>query len=105
MQIIASLLRLQAKAASDEIVTALLLESQHRLEAMAMIHEQLYESVDLREVHLGRQADLLITNLLNAFGVDPARISGHVAVSNRVLTAVRWFWASIKLVPARTDPQ
>src|SRR5579862_1966211 len=83
LQIIASLLRLQAIAASDEIVTALLLESQHRLEAMAMIHEQLYESADLRNVHLARQANLLMANLFSAYGVDPARTAGQVVVCPR----------------------
>lgn len=83
LQIIASLLRLQAQAASDEIVTALLQESQHRLEAMAMIHAQLYGSADLRNVHLARQANLLMTNLFGAYGVDPGRISGQVVVCPR----------------------
>jgi two-component sensor histidine kinase len=83
LQIIASLLRLQAKAATDESVTAVLRESQHRVEAIAMIHEQLYESVDLRQVHLTHQANLLMTNLFSAFGVDRARISGQVAVCPR----------------------
>src|SRR5579862_3196528 len=83
LQIIASLLRLQAKAASDEIVTALLRESEHRVEAMAMIHEQLYGSADLRHVLLAQQANLLMTNLFSAFGVDPARISGQVVICPR----------------------
>jgi len=83
LQIIASLLRLQAKAATDESITAVLRESQHRVEAIAMIHEQLYESADLRQVHLMHQANLLMTNLFSAFGVDRARISGQVAVCPR----------------------
>jgi two-component sensor histidine kinase/CheY-like chemotaxis protein len=83
LQVIASLLRLQAKAATDENATAVLRESQHRVEAIAMIHEQLYESADLRQVHLAQQANLLMTNLFNAFGADPSRITGQVAVCPR----------------------
>jgi len=83
LQIIASLLRLQAQAASDEVVTALLKESQHRVEAMALIHEQLSESVGLGNVHLAGQASLLMANLFSAYGVDPARTSGQVLVSPR----------------------
>jgi two-component sensor histidine kinase len=83
LQIIASLLRLQAEAASHEIVTALLQESQHRLEAMAMIHDQLYGSADFRNVHLAQQANLLMTNLFSAHGVDPARITGQVMICSR----------------------
>jgi two-component sensor histidine kinase len=83
LQIIASLLRLQAKAATDEKVTAVLQESQHRLDALAMIHEQLYESANSRQVHLEHQANLLIANLFTAFGVDSSRISARVAIHAR----------------------
>jgi len=83
LQVIASLLSLQAKAASDETVTAVLRESQHRVEAIALIHEQLYESADFRKVDLSWQADQLMTNLFNAFGVDRLRISGKVTVHAR----------------------
>jgi two-component sensor histidine kinase len=83
LQIIASLLRLQAEATTESTAAAVLRDSQHRVEAIAIIHEQLYESPDLRQVHLGQQANLLMANLFNAFGVDPARISGQVVVCPR----------------------
>jgi hypothetical protein len=83
LQIIASLLRLQAKAASQEIVSALLQQSEYRLEAMAMIHEQLNASADFCNLHLAQQAKLLMTNLFSAYGVDPARTSGQVTVCPR----------------------
>jgi two-component sensor histidine kinase len=83
LQVISSLLRMQAKAATDETVTAVLRESQHRVEAIALIHEQLYESADLRNVHLAQQANLLLSNLFSSFGVDPDRISGQVMVCPR----------------------
>lgn len=83
LQIITSLLRLQAKAATDQTVTELLQASERRLDAMAVIHEQLYASADFREVRLDQQANLLMTNLFHAFGVGPSRIIGQVAVSAR----------------------
>jgi two-component sensor histidine kinase len=83
LQIITSLLRLQAKAATDQTVTELLQASERRLDAMAVIHEQLYASPDFREVRLEQQANLLMTNLFHAFGVGPSRITGQVAVSAR----------------------
>jgi two-component sensor histidine kinase/CheY-like chemotaxis protein len=83
LQIIASLLHLQAKSATDQTVAELLQASERRLDAMTLIHEQLYESADFREVRLEQQASILMTNLFNAFGVDPARITGQVAVSAR----------------------
>ena len=79
-QVIASLLHLQALAITDPSATAVLSASQHRVEAMAMIHEQLHESVDLREIALAPQADLLMANLFSSFGVDRSRICGKVTV-------------------------
>src|SRR4029079_18393872 len=49
LQIIASLLRLQAEAITEATAAAVLRDSQHRVEAIAIIHEQLYESPDLRQ--------------------------------------------------------
>ena len=83
LQIITSLLRLQAKAATDQTVAELLQASERRLDAMAVIHEQLYASADFREVRLEQQANQLMTNLFHAFGVAPPRITAQVAVSAR----------------------
>ena len=80
LQIVDSLLRLQAQATKDQTAADVLRESQHRVEAMAMIHEQLYGAADLREVKLAPQARLLMGNLFNSFGVDPSRIRGQVVV-------------------------
>ena len=83
LQVIASLLRLQEKAANDQNAGAVLQECQRRVEAMALIHDQLYESGDLREINVARQANLLMTNLFHSFGVDPSRISSAVLVCPR----------------------
>jgi FixJ family two-component response regulator len=56
LQVIASLLRLQADGIGDRRLTVALRESQNRVESMALIHEQLYEAEDLREVDLARHA-------------------------------------------------
>ncbi|HEV8414910.1 MAG TPA: histidine kinase dimerization/phosphoacceptor domain -containing protein [Bryobacteraceae bacterium] len=83
LQVIVSLLRMQANASADETVTAVLRECQHRVEAIAMIHDQLCQSAELRHVYLAQQANLLMANLFSAFGVDPACITGEVTVCPR----------------------
>jgi two-component sensor histidine kinase len=83
LQVIVSLLRMQANASADETVTAVMRECQHRVEAIAMIHDQLCQSADLRRVYLGQQVHLLMANLFSAFGVDPACITGEVTVCPR----------------------
>lgn len=83
LQVVTSLLHLQMLATEDPAAAAALRESQHRVEAMAMIHEQLYGAADLREVNLAEQATLLMRNLYHSFGVDPSRISSRLEVGSQ----------------------
>lgn len=85
LQVVASLLRLQADTFDDPALAAALRESQHRVESMAFIHEQLYESRNLREVDLAKHSALLLSNLFHAYGVDTARISSKVVMVPLVL--------------------
>jgi len=80
LAVIASLLRLQITTSTDERLAMALRESQHRVESMALIHEQLYANGDLRKVDLARHASLLAGNLFEAYGIDPGRISWRVAM-------------------------
>ncbi len=80
LQVIASLLRLQANASHEPAIVEALRESQNRVESMALIHEQLYENHDLRVVDLARHAALLLASMFNSYGVDRGRISGHVDI-------------------------
>lgn len=50
MQIISSLLNLQATYTDDEKVVDILMESQNRVKSMAMIHEKLYKSTELARI-------------------------------------------------------
>jgi two-component sensor histidine kinase len=84
LQVIASLLRLQAdsfaSSGADPRLPAALRDSQNRVESMALIHEQLYQARNLREVDLAEHAGLLSSHLMHAYGVDPARIQCHLHV-------------------------
>ena len=73
LQVIVSLLRLQTRGSQDGRLNEALLESQHRVESMALIHEQLYETTDLREVDLARHAALLIAGLDESPSAEPCR--------------------------------
>jgi two-component sensor histidine kinase len=89
LQVIASLLRLQADGIGDPRVTVALRESQNRVESMALIHEQLYETEHLQEVDLARHASLLASNLVHSYAVDEGRISWKVSVDAMPLTVDR----------------
>ena len=85
LQVIASLLRLQGDTVDNPVLTDALRVSQLRVESMAFIHEQLYESGNLREVNFAKHASLLLNNLFHAYGVEPARITSSVAMVPLVL--------------------
>lgn len=89
LQVIASLLRLQADGIGDPRLTVALRESQNRVESMALIHEQLYETEDLREVDLARHASLLASNLVRSYAIDEGRISWSVTIQSVPLTVDR----------------
>jgi len=67
MQIIGSLLYLQATRAESEQVRQALTESQQRIHAMAMIHETLYDSQDLGTINLSEYLKRLVNHLQAAY--------------------------------------
>ena len=74
LQVIASLLRLQSKASGDAKLAEALHTTERRIEAMAMIHAQLYDAVDLLHVDFADYTARLAGNLLDSYGVDRQRI-------------------------------
>jgi two-component sensor histidine kinase len=63
MQVISSLLSLQADRVENEQVRQALLESQQRIIAMAMIHETLYSSQNLATIDLSAYLKSLVHHL------------------------------------------
>jgi PAS domain S-box-containing protein len=68
MQVISSLLQLQAQYIEDEPTLSLFEESQTRIHSMALIHEQLYQSQHLDRIDLPSYVETLIANLYQSFG-------------------------------------
>ncbi|MBD0309938.1 MAG: PAS domain-containing protein, partial [Microcoleus sp. T1-bin1] len=68
MQVISSLLQLQAQYIEDEPTLAFFEESQTRIHSMALIHEQLYQSEHLDRIDLPSYVQNLVANLYQSFG-------------------------------------
>jgi PAS domain S-box-containing protein len=68
MQLISSMLHLQAEAVSDPVLAQVFVESQNRVKTMAMIHEKLYQSKDLARINFGEYLRSLTHSLLRTFG-------------------------------------
>jgi len=87
LQIISSLLALQADAATAEIARTLL-ESAARVRSMALIHQQLYMAKDLGHIDLGGYARSLARELIGTLAqgssaeveADPVEVSVDEAV-------------------------
>ncbi|MDF1536808.1 MAG: PAS domain S-box protein [bacterium] len=74
LQVISGLLDLQAHHITDPLGRAVYKESQNRVITMALIHEELYQSTDLAQVHFGDYIRNLCDNLMISYGVDRERI-------------------------------
>jgi len=67
MQIISSLLNLQANHTNDKNVVDILMESQNRVKSMAMIHEKLYQSPELARIDFKDYISKLSTFLRQSY--------------------------------------
>jgi two-component sensor histidine kinase len=70
MQIIASLLSLQARHAEDPAVLRMFRESRLRIQAMAQVHEMLYASNVPAMIDFGRYVETLVEKLKVSFGTE-----------------------------------
>jgi PAS domain S-box-containing protein len=72
LQVISSLLRLQATTMDDPKVREILAESQRRVRAMALIHEQLYKSPSLAQINFKNYINELVHYLRRSFTTQAA---------------------------------
>ncbi|MFO0939316.1 MAG: PAS domain S-box protein [Pirellulales bacterium] len=74
LQVISSLLSLQASDASSHEVRQFSLESQRRIRAMALVHEMLYQSDSLAQIDMRGYVEKLCTTLIQSYGQEKATI-------------------------------
>jgi two-component sensor histidine kinase len=74
LQLISSLLSLQADFSEDPTVKTTFADCQHRIYSMALIHQNLYESTSLAQIDFGTYLNILAMNLFRAYAIDAERI-------------------------------
>jgi PAS domain S-box-containing protein len=75
MQVISSLLFMQAETLTDETVKDILRESQNRVKSIALVHEKLYQSTDLDRIDYIDYLRRITSHLFESFEVNPSRIA------------------------------
>ena len=68
MQVISSLVALQADRLPDDAMRAVLQDVTHRVRSMALVHEKLYQSADMARVEFAEYAQSLLGYLWRAHG-------------------------------------
>jgi PAS domain S-box-containing protein len=86
LQIISSLLRMQSRRTDDQITSMLFQESQNRVQSMALIHEQLYQSPELSQIDFGDYIRSLTDNLFRCYGVSQRKIVLDIETNSIKLT-------------------
>lgn len=74
LQVVSSLIDLQAARQKDLGVQALFLDARDRVRSMALIHEKLYQSEDLAQAELGSYTRNLMKELFQAHGEVSSKI-------------------------------
>jgi len=86
MQVVSSLLSLQADRMDNPQAQAVFREAQNRVTAMALIHEALYHSSSLAEIDFRQYLSGLAAGLFQTYGRDPRQVRFEVDVQGTALT-------------------
>ncbi|MGB3478681.1 MAG: sensor histidine kinase, partial [bacterium] len=82
LQIICSLLSLQSRYIDDKRYLQFFKETQNRINSMALMHENLYQSKDLANVYLNDYVNDLLKHLFHFHGIIPGNIALNTSVEN-----------------------
>ncbi len=77
LQMISALLYLHGKSLDDSSAQVALMESQNRVQSMAMIHQNLYHNENLLGVGVKEYLDKLIHHLTDSYNIEKDRIAVH----------------------------
>ena len=81
LQVISSLLSLQADNIQDPQTHQMFNETQSRVRSMALVHEGLYQSKDLARINFAEYIQKLTASLFHAFGINP-NVDLHIEIED-----------------------
>ncbi len=83
LQVVSSLLSMQARTTRNKEAIDVLSKSRSRINAMALIHTQLYESGDLSELNMKEFVGTLSGQLFQSYQVNNTKIARIIHVTDR----------------------
>lgn len=85
LQIIISLIKLQTRTLEDEKMKQVLSGMRNRVQAMAIVHEKLYQSKSLTSIDIAEYTRFLATQLFAFYGVDHRRVALRTEIEKNLL--------------------
>ena len=82
LQMISSLFFIQSKNVSDPIAKSVINEGQARVQAMASIHQKLYDSDTIDEIDMNSHFDSLCHQIISSYAPAEKKIDLHLDISN-----------------------
>ncbi|TGL74528.1 sensor histidine kinase [Leptospira yasudae] len=70
LQVVASLLGLQAEHSENDQISQILKECERRIQSMALIHKELYQSENITKIDFYDYLNTLLVSLLHSFGKE-----------------------------------
>ncbi|BDZ70781.1 histidine kinase N-terminal 7TM domain-containing protein [Methanobacterium petrolearium] len=85
LMVIQSLLNLQSRYIKDTDARDIFKDSQNRAKSMAMIHESLYQSGDLKRIEFSEYINTLAKNLFYSYAADSKQVEMNINVDEVML--------------------
>jgi PAS domain S-box-containing protein len=85
LQVITSLLSIQAARMENPEVSAVLADTETRVRAIAALHETLYSSQDLASIEFGTYLKQLVGDLVSFYGVERERLEVQIEATDLVV--------------------
>ncbi|MEN6573122.1 sensor histidine kinase [Methanobacterium aggregans] len=85
LTVISSLLSLQSRYIQDDETKSMFKESQNRARSMALIHERLYKSDNLKSIDFGNYIGDLASELFRTYSLNNGNVKLNVDVDNEFL--------------------
>ncbi|MBF0329845.1 MAG: DUF3365 domain-containing protein [Nitrospirae bacterium] len=84
MQVITSILNLQAKLIKDDTVAEIFRESQARIRSMAMVHERLYRADNLSKIGFAEYVRSLVLDIIRSYSVNSDRVKLKIDIAEDI---------------------